>query len=427
MRHVEALATRFPHRHAGDPEEALAAQYIASEMKALGLRVRVLPVPVMGWEVEAWPRLEVRPVRAGDRGAASRPPQGGDTLNALDAWQAWEAVPFIFSGSTPAEGLEGRLIPVGITKAGGFLPWSKFALVDGDGTWRAVVAARPDGPAIAQSGPPEGVGSTANGPHYTWPAVVIGQSDLGTLQDWLGRGEVEARLHLRTHYRPDAVTNVVEGELTGRELPEEVLVAGAHHDCQGAIGFRPEADSPGAADNASGVAAVLEMARILARRGTRRTLRFCTWGGEERNFIGSRAYVRRLSETGELERVRAYLNLDQSANGINLSLRCSTLACSVHHPLDMEGLARHIVKEQGLDQRYPVLVRTPPQPTSDHAAFYEAGVPVLHCSWSPMHPQAYHRQGDTPAYCDRDDKYEASTGLVFQALLRLDDLPRKES
>ncbi|MCL5676961.1 MAG: hypothetical protein M1602_03695, partial [Firmicutes bacterium] len=61
MRHVEALATRFPHRHAGDPEEALAAQYIASEMKALGLRVRVLPVPVMGWEVEAWPRLEVRP------------------------------------------------------------------------------------------------------------------------------------------------------------------------------------------------------------------------------------------------------------------------------------------------------------------------------------------------------------------------------
>lgn len=51
------------------------------------------------------------------------------------------------------------------------------------------------------------------------------------------------------------------------------------------------------------------MARLLVHRGTRRTVRFCTFGGEERNFIGSRAYVRRLSESGDLERIRAYLNL----------------------------------------------------------------------------------------------------------------------
>ena len=66
-----------------------------------------------------------------------------------------------------------------------------------------------------------------------------------------------------------------------------MIIAGAHHDTvyQG----------QGAVDDSSGVATVLEMARqlpiSLPNRTSPRTIRFCTWGGEEEGLWGSRAYV----------------------------------------------------------------------------------------------------------------------------------------
>lgn len=82
----------------------------------------------------------------------------------------------------------------------------------------------------------------------------------------------------------------VEGERTGTSLPEEILVVGAHYDSL--IG------SPGANDNASGVAGVLEIARLLATRKLSRTIRFVAFVNEEPPFfqtphMGSRVYASR--------------------------------------------------------------------------------------------------------------------------------------
>jgi aminopeptidase YwaD len=84
----------------------------------------------------------------------------------------------------------------------------------------------------------------------------------------------------------------VLAEITGAN--PHAIELGAHWDTVRA--------SPGADDNASGVAGVLRAAETLAVRGTpARTVRFCFFGGEEQNCVGSFAHVPTISqETGSI-------------------------------------------------------------------------------------------------------------------------------
>ncbi len=82
-------------------------------------------------------------------------------------------------------------------------------------------------------------------------------------------------------------TNVI-AELRGTERPEEVVLVGAHYD----------AFHAGADDNSSGVAAMLELARVVAGRRFARTVRFVGFDLEELGLVGSTRYVREgLGET----------------------------------------------------------------------------------------------------------------------------------
>ncbi len=74
--------------------------------------------------------------------------------------------------------------------------------------------------------------------------------------------------------------NNLDAELTGRARPYEIMVVGAHYDS--VIGC------PGAGDNASGVAAMLELARLLRGRSLERTLRFAAFVNEEPPFCFTR-------------------------------------------------------------------------------------------------------------------------------------------
>jgi Zn-dependent M28 family amino/carboxypeptidase len=76
-------------------------------------------------------------------------------------------------------------------------------------------------------------------------------------------------------------TNVI-GELRGTEHPEEVVVVAAHYD----------AFHAGADDNSTGVAAVLELARLASGKRFSRTVRFIGFDHEEFGNIGSARYVR---------------------------------------------------------------------------------------------------------------------------------------
>jgi hypothetical protein len=88
----------------------------------------------------------------------------------------------------------------------------------------------------------------------------------------------------------------LEWELTSERHPEEIILVGAHYDSV--------SGSPGANDNASGVAAVLEIARLLKTETLSRTIRFVTFVNEEPPFfqtgkMGSRIYASRSRQRGE--------------------------------------------------------------------------------------------------------------------------------
>ncbi|MHC4429667.1 MAG: M28 family metallopeptidase, partial [Planctomycetota bacterium] len=79
--------------------------------------------------------------------------------------------------------------------------------------------------------------------------------------------------------------NVI-AEIPGRELPEEIVVAGAHLDSWGL--------GQGALDNGSGVTLLIDVARQIRKLGIqpRRTIRFCLFNDEELGFFGSLGYTR---------------------------------------------------------------------------------------------------------------------------------------
>lgn len=112
----------------------------------------------------------------------------------------------------------------------------------------------------------------------------------------------------RLDYRHDGMTfSNIEAALPGATKPDEIIVIGAHYDS--ALG------TPGANDNASGVAALLALAAACASQAAQpaRTLRFVAFANEERPFfwgpgMGSLVYARQCR--ARHERIVAMLNLE---------------------------------------------------------------------------------------------------------------------
>lgn len=403
LKHVKVLSEQFPHRHAGEPDEIGAVKYIADVMREYRLAVEVLEVPVMGWEIVGALSLELL----------------GPSAESI------ECCPLIFSGSTPPEGLEGELRYVGPTFIAGGFEWEKFAIVDEAGGWRGFVIGRPEGPAIAQAGPPAGIAGAADVPLYTWPACVIGADDLERIKQDQAQGKrLRLRYRCQVRFKPDSKCYTVKGELRGSEHPEDVIILGSHHDSQGAIGFPDAVDSPGANDNASAIGIFLELARHYAKNGTSKTLWFCVFGGEERNLIMSREFARRLVDTGELEKVIAYIGIDQAANGDILRLLSSGDESQLWPPIDMRAILTKVTEELTLHKRFTTWGPGPLHAASDHWPFYYAGIPSFLTGWHPF--STYHRSGDTFAFCDDNEKYLATADTTIGMIEAVLKLPQQE-
>ena len=97
----------------------------------------------------------------------------------------------------------------------------------------------------------------------------------------------------------------LEAVLGGTSLAEEIVLIGAHYDTV--------SGSPGANDNASGIAALLEIARLLAAKPLARSVRFVAFVNEEMPFfytwdMGSHRYARQARERGD--NITAMLSLE---------------------------------------------------------------------------------------------------------------------
>ena len=163
-------------------------------------------------------------------------------------------------------------------------------------------------------------GSRAAGGREAVPAATIAVEHYNRMIRILEKDlPVTVELDIRTRFHDEVRPNGFNllGELPGTDLTGEVVILGAHFDSTHA--------ATGATDNAAGVAAMMEAARILQAVDARprRTIRVALWGGEEEGLLGSRAYVlrhyadpRTMAITPDHAKVSAYYNLDNGAGRI---------------------------------------------------------------------------------------------------------------
>jgi Zn-dependent M28 family amino/carboxypeptidase len=220
--------------------------------------------------------------------------------------------------------------------------------------------------------------------------------------------------HLTTNRRP--VRNVV-GVLAGSDPQKsrEAVVIGAHYDhvgLGGRLSVAPELTGQihnGADDNASGTAAIIEMAKLAASQRGRfpRTLVFVAFAGEERGLLGSIHYT--TTPAVPMDDTVAMLNLDMvgRANG-SVDVSGLELSPSIEADLRAAGGAS--------GDRLRVRREGPGAGRSDDSSFIARRVPAINF-FTGFHTD-YHRPGDDWEKIDaRGVSNVAALALEFAARL----------
>jgi len=109
-------------------------------------------------------------------------------------------------------------------------------------------------------------------------------------------------------FRSSYSSNNIVGTVEGQVYPSQIVVICAHYD---SISDQPYTLAPGADDNASGTAAVMEAARIFANQSFDFTVKFICFSAEEWGLYGSEDFAREARQRGE--DIIAVINLDMIA------------------------------------------------------------------------------------------------------------------
>ena len=222
--------------------------------------------------------------------------------------------------------------------------------------------------------------------------LAVAGHDLGSLQTTLDTGDVSPGFVL-SGVRVGAEIAVTREQSNGRNvlarLPASApsalppLVLGAHVDHlgrgEGSGSLAREQERgvvhPGADDNASGVAAMLEIAQYLSdlsargELGAQRDLLLAAWSGEELGTLGSTHFVDELRDDGDLRgKVSAYLNLDMVGH-LKKKLYLQGVGSSPVWPREIE--------RRNVPVGLAVATKADPYLPTDVTPFYLQGVPVL--------------------------------------------------
>ena len=213
--------------------------------------------------------------------------------------------------------------------------------------------------------------------------------------------------------------------LPGGELFDEIVMIGAHYDHVGSNcrNVRPTDDiCNGAADNAAGTAAVIEVARRIAAAGLppRRSVVIALWDAEEDGLVGSRHYV--TDPVLPLDQVVAYVNLDiQGSNVVPSAANVTTLIGAETGGPHLIDAANAAAQASTLDTLMLSLIFG--QGRSDHAPFVDAGVPAVFLSDGTN--GCYHTVDDEVGRIDFDklDQQLLSATALVGRLVNADDVP----
>jgi hypothetical protein len=213
------------------------------------------------------------------------------------------------------------------------------------------------------------------------------RKDLSTYQRPLSF-PLAVKAHLKVEARPfpEGIGYNVAGYVEGSDakLRQECLVIGGHFDHNGLhMGLL----FPGADDNASGSAAVMEIAEAFTRLGKKpkRSVVFALFGGEEMGLQGSSYFVEHIP--GPFSRVDTMFNFDMVGEGDGAGIGYSGDVPELKALI--EEADQHVGTLGGAYPMMAVGVRG-----SDHASFFQKGIPCIsfHSNGPHLH---YHQTGDT--------------------------------
>jgi carboxypeptidase Q len=255
------------------------------------------------------------------------------------------------------------------------------------------------------------------------PGIVIRNEDYGRISRLMADGvavEMKIEISNTIHSEEQAAANVI-AEIPGSDLKSQVVMMGAHIDSWHA--------GTGATDNASGVAVIMEAARILRNLGIkpRRTIRIALWGGEEQGLLGSKSYIKDHfgtfeSQKPEFSNLSAYLNLDSGTGRVR--------GASVFGPPEAaEVLRRFLGSFADLGVIGATAVKTRSYGGTDSFSFNWAGLPGINLSQDPIEysTNTWHTDLDTYERVLEEDLRQCViviASLVYHLAMRDAMLPR---
>ncbi len=220
------------------------------------------------------------------------------------------------------------------------------------------------------------------------------RGDIVDARDWLVRQFAALGLILELEpFGNGTVTNEnVLALLRGSSRPDEIYVVGAHYDTtsrrNSSLG-----PAPGAEDNASGVAAMLEMARLFVAHPPAASILFIGFSGEEQGLVGSRFHVNQILAAGTQGQLAAVLIMDMIAyssdDRYDILLETSS---------NQEDLADALVDAALTYTTLEPLISFLPS-GSDHVPYIQAGIPavlVIENEYSTY--PGYHRTTDSAEF-----------------------------
>lgn len=411
-RQLAHLTEHIGARPSGSPGAKAAVEYVAGQMRELGLTVHLEEVKVPHW-VRGLETAEI--VEA--TGLAPETRQR-IVLTALGN-----------STSTGNDGLTSDVVVVGKFEelnalgrnhvAGKIVLFNwKFDMRKVDGgvafaAYRESVAYRQSGPKIAAELGASAVLVRSVGsadfrlPHAGdsdpagIPAAAVSAEDADLIAHLAKEGRVRLHLTLTPQQFPAETSYNVIGDFEGSDHPEQIVIVSAHLDSWDL--------GTGAVDDATGVAEIMEVAQLLRQTHLRpkRTLRVIAWMDEENDGSGSSQYIKE-NRHDFGNHVAAIESDAGAAHPLGFVMKMSPAAISVLRPV--QAVLADIGATAFLDPSHPPGV-------TDIAPMADDGVPVLGIFTDMHHYYDYHHTAaDT---LDKVDQRELRENTAVMAVMAL--------
>lgn len=204
-------------------------------------------------------------------------------------------------------------------------------------------------------------------------------------------------IHLDQQFIPDYESQNVLGKITGTIFPDSILVISAHYDHLGRMGATIY--FPGANDNASGIAMLLNLAEYYSTNKPKKTIVFMAFGAEESGIIGSKYFTE--NPLFPLKNINFLLNLDIMGTGDD---GIQVVNGSLH-----QSYFDKLVSINSKNNYLPLIKIRGKAANSDHYWFSEKGVPAFFI----------YTLGGISAYHDINDKADTLPLTEFEDCFRL--------